>query len=136
MASLLKFFGFDTGPIKAVESLSLSLSWGWAGMVLLLLLLVPIILYFYRFEERQISVSDKRTFLGLRLLFVVLFALLLAGPIIVVSGNIPQKNRLAVLIDSSRSMSIKADDETRLEKVKKAFSERKLLARLQNQTDR
>jgi hypothetical protein len=134
MASLLKFFGFDTGPIKAVESLSLSLSWGWAGMVLLLLLLVPIILYFYRFEERQISVSDKRTFLGLRLLFVVLFALLLAGPIIVVSGNIPQKNRLAVLIDSSRSMSIKADDETRLEKVKKAFSERKLLARLQNKT--
>ncbi|MDD3147778.1 MAG: VWA domain-containing protein [Candidatus Riflebacteria bacterium] len=119
---LLKLLGFNPGPIRAIESAGIHLGWGWAGLILLLLALVPLIWWSYRCEGKNVASKQRRLLLGLRLTWVVLLAVLLTGPVLIISGWIPQKNRLAVMIDTSRSMSIKSQGETRLERVKKLFA--------------
>jgi hypothetical protein len=119
---LLKFLGFNTGPIRGIESAGLHLGWGWAGLILTLLVMVPVAWLTYRCEGKNIPVAMRRRLLSLRLVWIVLLALLLTGPVLVISGWIPQKNRLAVLLDTSRSMSIKFQGESRLERVKKLFN--------------
>ncbi|HNX76870.1 MAG TPA: hypothetical protein PKM56_14380, partial [Candidatus Rifleibacterium sp.] len=119
---LLRLFGFNPGPIRSIESAALHLGWGWAGLVLVLLALVPLAWWSYRCEGKNIQAKNRNRILALRLSWVLLLALLLTGPIIIISGWIPQKNRLAVMVDTSRSMSIKFQGETRLDRVKKLFN--------------
>jgi hypothetical protein len=134
MTNILKFLGFDTGPIRAADSLSLALNWGWAGFALLLLVLMPIIFYLYRFEDRKLKISDRRMILGLRFAFTLLFALMLAGPAIILNGWVPQKNKIAVMIDNSRSMSIEQEGQKRFDMVKKLFSEKDFTKSLKDKT--
>lgn len=119
---LLKLLGFNPGPIRAIESAGIHLGWGWAGLILLLLALVPLVWWSYRCEGKNIPAKQQRRLLGLRLVWVMLLAVLLTGPVLIISGWIPQKNRLAVMVDTSRSMSIKFQGESRLDRVKKLFS--------------
>ncbi len=117
--SILRFAGFNLTPIREIESISLHLQWGWAALVLILLALVPAVFYFYRFEGKNITGSTRKLLLSLRLSWVIILAILITGPIMVITGLIPQQNRLAVMIDTSRSMSIKHEGATRLEQIKK-----------------
>ena len=119
---LFRLFGFNPGPIRSIESATLHLGWGWAGLVLVLLALVPLACWSYRCEGKNIQAKSRNRLLALRLSWVLLLALLLTGPIIIISGWIPQKNRLAVMVDTSRSMSIRFQGETRLDRVKKLFN--------------
>ncbi|MEW6708596.1 MAG: vWA domain-containing protein [Candidatus Riflebacteria bacterium] len=134
MRSILTLLGFDLGPIRSLDSLNLALSWGWAGLVLTLLALMPLSWYLYRFEDRQVSRRDRLALLGLRATFIFLVALLLCGPVLLVSGWVPQKNKIAVMVDGSRSMSIGSEGDTRLDRIAKVFSQKKLLDRLQEKT--
>lgn len=120
---LLRLLGFNSGPIRSIESATLHFGWGWAGLVLILLALLPLTWWSYRCEGKNIKAAQFRRLLGLRLGWVILLALLLAGPMLIISGWIPQKNRLAVMVDTSRSMSIKAKGESRLDRVQKLFAE-------------
>ncbi len=134
MRSILTLLGFDLGPIRSLDSLDLALSWGWAGLVLTLLALMPLSWFLYRFEDRQVSRRDRLALLGLRATFIFLVALLLCGPVLLVSGWVPQKNKIAVMVDGSRSMSIGSEGDTRLDRIAKVFSQKKLLDRLQEKT--
>lgn len=134
MNAILTMLGFNTGPIRSIDSLSLVLAWGWAGLVLVLLALLPLTWYLYRCEERQVNPRDKLLMLVLRFAFVILFALLLCGPVLVISGQVPQKNKLALMVDSSKSMSIGKEGQTRLDRISKVFSQQQLLTKLQNKT--
>lgn len=122
MHSILKLLGLNPGPIRAIESAAINLAWGWAGLILVLLALVPLVWFSYRFEGKNIPAGARMRLTGLRLAWVILLGFLFTGPMLVVSGWIPQKNRLAVMLDTSRSMGIKHQNETRLERVKKLFS--------------
>jgi hypothetical protein len=63
----------------------------------------------------------RRQLLTIRVIWIVILAFIMCGPILVVSGLVPQRNRLAVMVDSSRSMSIKYQKLSRLDQVKKLF---------------
>lgn len=132
--SIFQLFGFNINPIRAVESLSLALAWGWAGLVLTLLVLLPVTWALYRFEGKNIKPRQKWLLLSLRFVWVFLLAFLLTGPVITVSGLIPQRNRLAVMVDSSRSMGIKANGVSRLEIIEEVFSTKNFIDRLEGQT--
>lgn len=134
MSAILKFLGFNPGPIKTIENISLNLAWGWAGLVLTLLILLPLIYFLYRFEERKLNNKDRKIILALRFAFVILFALMLTGPVLNITGLVPQKNRLAILIDSSKSMGIKSDNQSRLDKIKSALSKGRLIEKLEEKT--
>lgn len=118
---LLRLLGFNSGPIRSIESATLHFGWGWAGLVLILLALLPLTWWSYRCEGKNIRADYLRRLLGLRFGWVVLLALLLAGPTLIISGWIPQKNRLAVMVDTSRSMGIKSQGDSRLDRVQKLF---------------
>lgn len=135
MRALLQILGYDLGAIQTIESVSFGLVWGWAALVLLLVLLVPLFFWTYRrFEGKPITLLLSGVLLGLRLLFVAGVLILLAGLRCTVTGWVPQKNQLAVLIDSSRSMSIPEEGMTRLERVRYSLVEGGLLNRLEQKT--
>ncbi|MGM0600196.1 MAG: hypothetical protein ACQETH_10320 [Candidatus Rifleibacteriota bacterium] len=134
MSAILKFLGFNPGPIQTIENISLNLAWGWAGLVLTLLILLPVIYFLYRFEERKLNNKDRKIILALRFAFVILFALMLTGPVLSIAGLVPQKNRLAILIDSSKSMGIKSESLSRLDKIKTTFSQGRLIEKLEQKT--
>ncbi|PKL50604.1 MAG: hypothetical protein CVV42_02445 [Candidatus Riflebacteria bacterium HGW-Riflebacteria-2] len=121
MYSLLRLFGYNLNPIRDIESSALALAWGWAGLVLLLIALVPVSWWVYRCEGKNISDKMRRQLLTIRVVWVILLAFLMCGPVLVVSGLVPQRNRLAVMVDTSRSMSIKHKEVSRLDQVKKLF---------------
>ncbi|PKL42432.1 MAG: hypothetical protein CVV41_14945 [Candidatus Riflebacteria bacterium HGW-Riflebacteria-1] len=122
MHSILSLFGYNLNPIRNIESSALALSWGWAGLVLLLLALVPLSWWAYRCEGKNISDKMRRQLLAIRIVWVMILAFLMCGPVLVVSGWVPQRNRLAVMVDTSRSMSIKHKETSRLDQVKKLFA--------------
>lgn len=122
MQSLFRLFGFNINPIREIESAGLILGWGWAGLLLLLLFVLPALILAYRFEGKVIAKNSRYRLIAMRLLWGFLLALLLTAPIIVVSGYVPQRNRLAVMVDASRSMSIKSQNESRIDQVKKLFA--------------
>lgn len=135
MRGLVQFLGFDLGPIQAIDTVRFGFAWGWAAVVLLLALLVPLYVWFYRrYEGKPVAPGLAGGLLALRLAFVVGVLVLLAGLRATVSGWVPQKNKLAVLIDSSRSMSIAEEGKTRLERVRQALVNGRLLADLERKT--
>ncbi|EKD82970.1 MAG: putative membrane protein, partial [uncultured bacterium] len=121
MHSILSLFGYNLNPIRNIESAALALAWGWAGLVLLLLALLPLSWWIYRCEGKSINDKMRRQLLSIRLLWVIILAFLMCGPVLVVSGWVPQRNRLAVMVDTSRSMSIKHKETSRLDQVKNLF---------------
>ncbi|MFZ2956491.1 MAG: vWA domain-containing protein [Candidatus Ozemobacteraceae bacterium] len=134
MNAIFRLFGFETGAIQQVESVRLDLTWGWAGLLLALLALIPFTIMVYRMEDKPHTSLLRAGLTLLRLIFFVGLVTLLAGPKLAVSGTIPQKNKLAVLIDSSRSMSIMEDGAVRLDRVRNALSGGRLLDRLEQKT--
>ncbi|MBR4569728.1 MAG: VWA domain-containing protein [Candidatus Riflebacteria bacterium] len=117
--NLLNFLGLDAGSIRSISSVMIHFSWGWAGFVLAMLAVLPIAWFTYRFEGKSVKESTKRKLLTLRIVWLVLVCFLLTGPTLVVSGWVPLQNRLAVMLDTSKSMSIKDGNETRFDKVSK-----------------
>ena len=117
--NLLNFLGLDAGSIRSISSLMIHFSWGWAGFVLTMLAVLPIAWFTYRFEGKTVKESTKKRLLALRIIWLVLVCFLLTGPTLVVSGWVPLQNRLAVMLDTSKSMSIKEGNETRFDKVSK-----------------
>ena len=134
MTGLIKFLGFNTGPIRTIESIDMSLAWGWAGLLLVLLAVLPLAYYFYRFEGRKLAPQDQKIILGLRVTFILILALVLSGPLLIISGWVPQKNRIAVMIDSSKSMGIKQQGKARIDMVKSVFSDTGFLSKLEDKT--
>lgn len=134
MKTLLEFFGFSFAPIQAIETFRLEILWGWAALVLLLLVFIPVFLKLYRLEDKPCPPGLKYGLLALRILFVAGVLFLLAGPRFVVSGMVPQKNKLAVLIDASRSMSIKEDGIIRIDRVRDTLVGKQLLEKLETKT--
>jgi len=123
MNSILRLAGFNLNPIREIEAIGMHLSWGWAALVLMLIFVLPIAWYSYRLEGRQINDSRRSKLLSIRIAWLIMVAFLLSGPMLVVSGYIPQRNRLVVMVDTSRSMSIGKSGESRIDQVKKLFSE-------------
>lgn len=117
--NLLSFLGLDSGSIRSISSVMIHFSWGWAGFILALLAVLPIAWFTYRFEGKSVKDSTKRNLLILRFAWLVLVCFLLTGPTLVVSGWVPLQNRLAVMLDTSKSMSIKEGNETRFDKLSK-----------------
>ena len=117
--NLLSFLGLDSGSIRSISSVMIHFSWGWAGFILALLAVLPIAWFTYRFEGKSVRESTKRNLLALRIVWLVLVCFLLTGPTLVVSGWVPLQNRLAVMLDTSKSMSIKDGNETRFDKLSK-----------------
>jgi len=135
MRSFFQFLGYDLGAIQAVESVRFGFGWGWAALVLLLGILLPLFLWTYRqFEGKPVTPLLGGVLMGLRVLFVVFVLVLLAGFRCTVTGWVPQKNKLAVLVDSSRSMSIPEEGSTRMERVRKAFVDGGFLNRIEQRT--
>lgn len=121
MYSLLRLFGYNLSPIREIESSTLALAWGWAGLVLLMIALIPLSWWVYRCEGKNINDRMRRQLLVIRVVWVILLAFLMCGPVLVVSGLVPQRNRLAIMVDTSRSMSIKHKDVSRLDQIKTLF---------------
>lgn len=121
MQSLFKLCGINISPIKEIESFGLLLGWGWAGLVLLLIFVLPILYFSYRCEGKSLQKKSRHQLIAIRLVWGILLTLLLASPILVVSGYVPQRNRIAMMVDTSRSMSIKYQNESRLDQIKKLF---------------
>lgn len=122
MNSILRLAGFNLNPIRQIEDIGMHLSWGWAALVLILIFVIPVAWYSYRLEGRQINNRRQSQLLSIRLIWLILVAFLLSGPMLVVSGYIPQRNRLVVMVDTSRSMSIGKSGESRIDQVKKLFA--------------
>ncbi|MBU1106019.1 MAG: VWA domain-containing protein [Candidatus Riflebacteria bacterium] len=133
MHSILSLFGYNLNPIRKIESAALALGWGWAGLLLMLLALIPLSWWVYRCEGKSISDKMRRQLLAIRIVWVIVLAFLVCGPVLVVSGWVPQRNRLAVMVDCSRSMGIKHKDESRLDQVKKLF-DRDFIKQLEDKT--
>lgn len=139
MTSLLKLLGLNAAPINKINSFSLGFSWNLAGLILILLIIMPLSYYLYRYEGKNIAKNRKRLVLGLRIAWVALLGFLLAGPSFVISGLIPEKNKIAVVVDTSKSMSIKTSgendsQETRLDQMKKVF-EKGFLDKIESKLD-
>ncbi|MBF0499089.1 MAG: VWA domain-containing protein [Candidatus Riflebacteria bacterium] len=132
--TVLRLLGFDMGAIHHIESMRFDLGWGWAGLVLALIALSPFVVVFYRLENKPRTPLLRTVLTTLRLAFFFGLVTLLAGPKLSVSGAIPQKNKLAVLIDSSRSMSISEEGKVRLDMVRDALNREHLLDRLEKKT--
>lgn len=132
--SILKFIGFNTNPIQVIESMSVGFAWGWAGLCLLVLLIVPLFVVSYRFEGKPVKRSEKYALMSLRIAFVFLLISLIVGLNISVTGWIPQKNKIAILLDSSKSMTIKSEKGTRFEQLKKLIVKDKFVEKLKAKT--
>jgi cbb3-type cytochrome oxidase subunit 3 len=126
--------GLDFSPIRTLDSVTFAFSWGWAGLILFLLVLMPIFYYSYRFEGKKVKENDRRFFLILRGLFLFIVLCLLAGLNVIATGGVPKKNKIAVMIDSSRSMGIKEKGTTRLEKYKGLFQKQNFIEKLRKKT--
>ncbi len=135
MKTLISLLGLEIGALQQLDSIRLGFVWGWAEILLLALIFVPVITMLYRLEEKPHAAWFRRLTLGLRLAFVVAVLLMLAGPRFLVTGFIPQKNKIAVLVDASRSMSIVEEGKSRLERAREALNRGDFLKKLEKQTE-
>lgn len=131
---LLGILGFDPAPIQTIESVRFGLGWGWAGLLLALLVALPWFILTYRVEDKPCPRPLFITLTGLRILFVAGLLTMLAGLKCTVSGWIPQKNKLALVLDTSRSMSIKEEERSRIERLQAALQKGRLLEKLEKKT--
>lgn len=131
--NLLRFLGLDSGSIRSISSVAVNFSWGWAGFVLAMLVVLPLAWFTYKFEGKNINNNTKKKLLTLRIIWLILVCFLLTGPTLIVSGWVPLQNRIAVMLDTSRSMSIKEDNETRFDRVKKVI-QNNLIKKLEDKT--
>ena len=90
MAAILKLLGLNPAPINEIDSLALNFSWNFAGFVLALLVIMPAIYFGYRFEGKNTEKNKRRILLGIRLFWMFLLALVVAGPFLV-SGLVPKR---------------------------------------------
>ncbi|MBF0408714.1 MAG: VWA domain-containing protein [Candidatus Riflebacteria bacterium] len=131
MEHLIRFLGFDSGALQAIESVRFSLAWGWAGLTLMIIAVIPIVWFSYRMEDKPVPAGLKSKLLVLKIIFIAGIILMLAGPRLTISGFVPEKNRIAVLIDSSRSMSITEENVSRMDRVRDVFSKGEFLEKLE-----
>ena len=107
MASLLRALGLNPGIINNIDSISLNFTYNLATFILAMIILLPATWFLCRFEGKPINKQTKRKILTIRIIWSILLSLLVAGPILVITGMVPEKSKIAVLIDTSKSMSIK-----------------------------
>ncbi|RMF57294.1 MAG: VWA domain-containing protein [Calditrichaeota bacterium] len=85
-----------------------------AAVILVVFLLYLVLLWLgYRKTTLEIGAGFRRTLMGLKLVVLGLLLLMLFEPVVTVSSVIPRKSSLIVLVDDSRSMSIKDSGERR-----------------------
>ncbi len=131
--NILKFLGLDSGSLRTISSVSLNFSWGWAGFVLAIIAVLPLAWFTYKFEGKNINKKVKRNLLTLRIIWLILICFLLTGPTLIVSGWVPLQNRLAVMIDTSKSMSIKENNEIRFDRIQQLV-QNGFMKQLENKT--
>ena len=120
---ILVFLGFNCGSVRSVSSVTVNFSWGWAGFILAILAVMPLAWYTYnKFEGKNVNRKLRNKLLTIRLLWLVLICFIITGPTLIVSGWVPLQNRLAVMLDTSKSMSIKEEDTARFDKTKKLIN--------------
>jgi len=134
MKTILYLLGVDFSPIQTIESVKFDLVWGGAALILLWLVVLPLFFFLYRFEDKPCSPGLAKVLLLLRMIFAAGILALLAGPRLQVSGMVPQKNKIPVLIDSSISMSIREEGKTRMERVQEVLGPGKLLQKIEEKT--
>jgi len=122
MKVLIEFFGLD--PVQFNEvGLSLStkdLSYAW----ILILFVVPLALWFFWISLKRIHSPFRKTFLiSLRALTFFLLIFTLLQPELEFKKSHILKNKIAVLVDDTKSMSIKTfpSEQSRAEIVRQAF---------------
>ena len=121
-AKLLSLIGIKTGNIRNIRNLAFSSKWGWAGILLASAAFLPFIWFLTkRFEGKPVSPKKQKILMSIRLLWAAGLIFLCSSPGIVVSGYVPKQNKVAVILDVSKSMEIKVDDETRMQRVEKIF---------------
>lgn len=122
--NILNFLGFDCGSVRTVSSIAVNFSWGWAGFVLAMLVVLPLAWFAYdKFEGKNVGKDLRKKLLTIRLVWLVLICFLLTGPTLIVSGWVPLQNRLAVMLDTSKSMSIKEENTVRFDKTQKLIKD-------------
>ena len=131
--NILRFLGLNSGSLRTISSISLNFSWGWAGFVLAIIAVLPLAWFTYKFEGKNINESVKRKLLTLRIVWLIIICFLLTGPTLIVSGWVPLQNRLAVMIDTSKSMSIKENNEVRLDRIQHLI-QKGFMKQLENRT--
>lgn len=134
MKAILELIGFDASSLVSLESVRLEFALGWASVILLLLMTVPAVLWLYRFENKPCAEKLKKSLWALRILFLIGVLGLISGAGLSVSGWIPEKNRVAVLLDASRSMTISEEGLRRIDRVESAFSDGDFSSKLQTQS--
>ncbi|MBF0546867.1 MAG: VWA domain-containing protein [Candidatus Riflebacteria bacterium] len=134
MEYLIRLLGLDFKTIQTLDSVRFSLAWSWAGIALVFIFLVPAIIFVYRLENKPAPVVLKSYLIAIKILFFAGLVILLAGPKLILSGTIPEKNKIAVLIDSSKSMSISEEGISRIDRVKEVFTKGNFLEKLEAKT--
>jgi len=117
---IAEWFGLDPEEFNQVDIL-------WSGLDspmlwLFLAATIPLSLHFFRTSLRRIGSRPKKTFiLFLRITALALLAISLFQPRLEFRNNQTLKNHIAVLLDDSKSMSVKSypDEISRTELVKK-----------------
>ena len=122
MKVLIEFFGLDPGQFNEV-GLSLAttdLSYAW----ILTLFVVPPALWFFWVSLKRIhSPFRKALLISLRALTFFLLVFILLQPELEFKKSHILKNRIAVLVDDTKSMSIKTfpSEQSRADFVRQAF---------------
>ena len=73
----------------------------------IVVLLVVVLLMVYKKTTLQVSRIMKGTFIGLKFAVIALLLFMVLEPIVTVSTVVPRKSSLVVLVDDSKSMTIK-----------------------------
>lgn len=132
--NILNFLGFNCGSVKSVSSIAVNFSWGWAGFILTMLVVLPLAWFAYdKFEGKNIDKRLKNKLLTIRMVWLVIISFLLTGPTLIISGWVPLQNRLAVMLDTSKSMGIKEENVVRFAKTEKLIKDG-FLAKLERKT--
>ena len=110
MNELVKNFGFDPNKYDQWQ-----INWGledpWM-IIISLGLMVPIALWFFWTSLRRIGSTPKKIFLfSLRIFAFVFLLMVLLRPELVFQKSHSLKNHIAVLLDNSKSLSIKTFPE-------------------------
>lgn len=114
----VKLLGFKISDLQSITSIKLYFIHGFEVFLLLLIILLPLLIFILNFKEnRPIHRRINILITTLRIAFIIIVALLLSGLSITISGTVPDKNKIAVLFDTSKSMSIIEGNQTRFDRI-------------------
>ncbi|MDX1567183.1 MAG: glutamine amidotransferase [Longimicrobiales bacterium] len=121
MDSLFEFL-FKYRPLLYEQGeLTLAASWPIWAVVGIGALIALVALVTYLPERGTAGPADRGVLAGLRVLALAVLILCLLQPALVLSSTVDQRNFVAVLVDDSRSMTVRDDEAPRSQFVSEAF---------------